>query len=246
MEPHPNATTDSLDADGIEAGNAPAPHRIATDRLVLRRAHPEEVEFDRLHALFAEVEDSEEVFEMCGWDLHESEADTRAYLDRKAEAWEQGEAYEYVLERVADGELVDSEPANGELVGTAVLEVSEDGSGEFGFWLRKPYWGRGFCGEGTDALVHVAFECLDAPFVVAGCLESNDRSRRAIEKFVGRYGGAYFGSPPTVPSRYEDLEDGEAPVKAHHEWVITRDQFASGEDGLSSFIPGVKYEDIRF
>ena len=133
--------------------------------------------------------------------------------------------------------------ADSECIGTTCLEVSKDnGSGELGLWLRKPYWGRGFGGEQTDALVHAAFECLDAPYVVASCLPTNRRSRRAIEKFVRRYNGAYYGSPPRVPNRSQDSEE----VVPHHEWVIAHDQYASGRDGLSSSVPGVEYNELDF
>lgn len=253
MERHPNAATDSFVADGVgeagETGDHSPPHRLTTDMLVLRRAHPDEVSFDRLHALFADAVDPEEVFALCGWDEHADEAETRAYLDQKVEEWERGESYEYILESRADGGPTTEEgaepTADGEYVGGAALAVdADDGSGEFGFWLRKPYWGRGLAGEGVDALVHAAFEFLGAPYVVAGCLAPNDRSRRAIEKFVRRYGGAYYGSPPTVPSRYRT--DGDAPVVVHHEWVITREQYETGDAGLSTLVPGVAYDDLDF
>jgi RimJ/RimL family protein N-acetyltransferase len=121
----------------------------------------------------------------------------------------------------------------------------------FALWLRKPHWGRGFSGEVTDALVHAAFECLDAPFVVAGCLTANDRSRRAIEAFVRRYAGAYFGSPPIVSSgaadSVSDAADGdENAVVPHHEWAITREQYDSGDIGLSTLVPGVAYDALDF
>jgi hypothetical protein len=92
MEPHPNATTDSLDAEGPDAGSAgdagdrPVPRRVETDRLPLRRLHPDEIEFERLHALFADPTDAEEVFELCAWNVHEDEAETREYLDQQVEA----------------------------------------------------------------------------------------------------------------------------------------------------------------
>lgn len=132
MERHPNARSDSLVVDGRRDGDTGAPRRIETDRLVLRRCHPD----------------------------------------------------------------------------------------------------------------HVAFDCLDAPYVLAGCLATNDPSRRAIETFVSRFGGAYVGSPPTVPSAAG--ADGSPPVVPHHEWVVTRDQFRSGEDGLSTLVPGVEYANIEF
>ena len=233
MDRHPNAVTDSFDVEGVEAGQTDAPHRIETDRLVLHRVHPEDVTFDRLHALFSDVEDSGDVFELCGWDSHGEESATRAYLDDRVERWGRGAFFEYVLE------------AEDEYVGTACLEIDDgEGAAEFGLWLCKPHWGRGFSSEATDALVHVAFECLDAPFVVAGCLPDNERSRHAIESFVGRYGGAYVVSPPTVPSRCRG--DENEVVEPHHEWTITRKQFDSGENGLSTLIPGVTYDDVSF
>lgn len=243
MNVHPNATTDTLDAtDDLEAtgimdsstGPNTAPREIRADRLHFHRVHPEEVEFDRLHALFADAEESDEVFAQCGWDAHESEAETRDYLDERAAEWERGERYEYLLESISDNEYV----------GTTCLEVGDDGTGEFGLWLRKPYWGRELGSEVTDALVHVAVECLGAPFVTIGCRSTNDRSRRAIEKFVRRYGGAYYGSAPTVGSESEN--DDSRSIVAHHEWVVTREQFRSGERGISSFVPGVAYDEVEF
>lgn len=227
MDLHPNAATDSLDVADVAAGDSSLPHRMTTDGLVLERVHPDEIAFDRFHALFGGVADADGVFELCGWDAHDDAAETREFLDDRGERWERGAYYEYVV------------ATDGEYVGTTCLEVADDGSGDFGLWLDRPHWGRGFAGEATDALVHAAFECLDAPYVVAGCLPANDRSRRAIEKFVRRYGGAYYGSPPTVPSS----ADG---VDRRHEWVLTREQYDAGEAGLSTLVPGVAYEDLAF
>lgn len=233
METHPNAKSGRIDPGPLDGG--PVPRRFETDRLALRRAHPDDVEFDRVHALFSDVDDPGAVFEHCGWDRHADEDATRAYLADRAERWADGEFFEYLLVGADDDELL----------GTACVERSgTDGAVEFGIWLRESTWGRGFAGEATDVLVHAAFEYLDAPYVVVGCLAANDRSRRAIERLVDRYGGAYVGSPPTVPSSAEkrDVPD----VTLHHEWAITRDDFGSGEAGLSTTIPGVTYDDLEF
>lgn len=219
MDVHPNAVTDRLSVGGVEPGDVGAPHRIETDRLGLHRAHPDNVDVDRLHALFADAD--ADVFALCGWDGHADESETEAYLDRRTAEWNAGRRFEYVVE--ADG---------------------EDGHCEFGLWLRRDHWNRGFAGEQADATVHASFEHLDAPYVVVGCLPGNDRSRRAIEGFIERYGGAYYGSPPTT-SRQRRASDGPG-VVPHHEWVVTREQYERRASGLSPFLPGVEYDALAF
>lgn len=224
MDRHDNALTAELT---VVADGDPVPDRLRTDRLDLRRVHPDHVKRGRLHALFGDVPDPEAVFEHCGWSLHESPAATREYLENRVEDWENGDRYEYALESDDDG-----------YVGTCCLDPTADGL-EFGYWLRKQHWGRGFCGEGVDALVHLAFRRLAVPYVLVGCRAENDRSRGAIEKFVRRYGGAYVGSPPRL-----DSDTGE--VISHHEWAITHEAFAGGASRLSTHVPGVTYDDLAF
>lgn len=227
MDLHPNATVATLEAGGRDPG--PLPERFETDRLVLQR--PYGVDVDRLHALFSDLADPDDVFARCGWERHEDPGDTREYLRDRADRWERAAFFEYVIESTDAGEYA----------GTACIERSgDDGAVEFGCWLRKPFWGREYSGETTEVLVHAAFEFLAAPYVVAGCLASNDRSRRAIEKFVRRFGGDYYGTVPTVPSGEDDATAG------HHEWVITRAAFEAGESGLSTTVPGVEYDDLEF
>lgn len=155
--PHPNAVTDTLTLDAADGGARP-PTRLTTDRLVLRRAHPDHVLCDRLHSLFADVADPAAVFQYCGWEHHGDESSTRAYLEDRVASWRAGRLYEYVLSTRDDGAYV----------GTTCLEACDDGAFELGLWLSPSVWGRGLAGEQTDALLHVAFAVLDAPFVVAG------------------------------------------------------------------------------
>lgn len=237
MERHQNATTETLRVDGLAAVDGPAPPFVETDRLRLERAAPGHVDVDRLHELFGDLADPGEVFAQCGWTRHHDAGETRTYLDRRVDDWERGERYEYVL-------AVDDEYA-----GATCIEVDDDGACELGYWARKPFWGRGLAGEAAEALVHVAIQCLESPFVVVGCLASNDASRRTIERFVRRFGGAYVGSPPTVSSGGADDRDaggGEPAVVPHHEWVVTRTRFESGERGISTLLPGVAYDDVSF
>ncbi|SFG44122.1 Acetyltransferase (GNAT) domain-containing protein [Halopelagius inordinatus] len=65
--------------------------------------------------------------------------------------------------------------------------------GELGIWLRKRFWGRGYSGERTRALMHLAFERLDLGPVAVGVAAENDRSRRAVEKYIDAAGGRFEG-----------------------------------------------------
>lgn len=53
---------------------------------------------------------------------------------------------------------------------------------EIGYWYRKSAQGKGYATEGTKALIHYAFDVLDAKKVIIVHSEGNDASRRAIEK----------------------------------------------------------------
>ncbi|MBM6915872.1 GNAT family N-acetyltransferase [Gemmiger formicilis] len=53
---------------------------------------------------------------------------------------------------------------------------------ELGYWLGKPYWGRGYMPEAAAELLRHAFEDLNMRAVWCGYHEGNDKSRRVQEK----------------------------------------------------------------
>ena len=53
---------------------------------------------------------------------------------------------------------------------------------ELGFWIGKPYWGRGYATEAARALVGYAFDKLGLTQIVAGAFRENRASRRVLEK----------------------------------------------------------------
>jgi RimJ/RimL family protein N-acetyltransferase len=68
--------------------------------------------------------------------------------------------------------IVDRE--NGELIGCIGLEPGDDaGSGEFGYWIGKPFWGRGYGTEALRAYVAYAFRELGLERVTAGAMPAN-------------------------------------------------------------------------
>ena len=53
---------------------------------------------------------------------------------------------------------------------------------EIGYWLGKPYWGRGLIPEAVRALLRVCFEELGCAGVWCAYYEGNGKSRRVQEK----------------------------------------------------------------
>ena len=53
---------------------------------------------------------------------------------------------------------------------------------ELGYWLGKPFWGRGIIPEAARALLHHAFEDLGVNAVWCGRYDNNDKSLRVQEK----------------------------------------------------------------
>lgn len=62
-----------------------------------------------------------------------------------------------------------------------------------GTWLRKPFWGQGYSGERAARMLELAFDRLDLELVAVTHDPENDNSRRAIEKYVDRFGGRKEG-----------------------------------------------------
>jgi len=119
------------------------------------------------------------------------------WLADRGRKFEDGERANWALfarpgERDADGEPV--EAGERVYVGTADLAVLwEPRRAYTGVVLHEPFWGRGYSGERADALLKAAFERLDLDVAAAAHVVGNENSRRAIEKWTARYGGAVGG-----------------------------------------------------
>jgi RimJ/RimL family protein N-acetyltransferase len=67
--------------------------------------------------------------------------------------------------------------------------VHPEGGWEFGYWLGKPYWGRGYATEAGSRAVQFAFEDLMAETLNAGWFHDNPASGRVLEKLGFRATG---------------------------------------------------------
>ena len=74
---------------------------------------------------------------------------------------------------------------------------------ELGYWIGRPYWGRGYATEAAEAALTWAHGQWSKRVVVAGYFEDNPASRRVLDK---------LGFLPTgvVESRWSDARGAEA------------------------------------
>jgi ribosomal-protein-alanine N-acetyltransferase len=74
--------------------------------------------------------------------------------------------------------------AGGGFLGVAALVRDEKlpARAELGYWIRRPYWGRGYATAAARRLLAHGFEHMDLDAVVARCFAINQASARVIEK----------------------------------------------------------------
>jgi RimJ/RimL family protein N-acetyltransferase len=182
------------------------PDRIETERLVLEHESPADADvFERYRHLSTDATDPE-AFEYIPVSPHENPHDTVEMLEHRHGRWADGIGATYVV-RPKEGEEGASEarPASEGRAGDAheagppageaeLLADWEKRSAYFAFGLRKRFWGRGYSGERAAALVSLAFDRLDLEVVTVTHLAANGNSRRAVGKYVDRFGGRREGT----------------------------------------------------
>lgn len=142
---------------------------METERLILRRWQESDAE-----SLFEYAREPEIGYD-TGWQPHKSIEESRNII---AEYLSRGEeCYAICLKE------------DNKAIGTAELKLKDrsshtdrDDECELGFWLGKPFWGRGIMPEAVQALLHRAFEELGMTRVWCAYYEGNDKSKRVQEK----------------------------------------------------------------
>lgn len=164
------------------------PERIETPRLVLEPRDHDHVDLLECYRICSADEDIKEVTQYMPWNPHETIKETADFLDRGGDHWSEYTRAAYVV-RPREGE-----PDAGEIAGFSGLSCDWDRkTGNLGIWLRKHFWGRGYSGERAKSLIELAFERLDLEIVSVTHHAENDKSKRAIEKYVEAHGGRCEG-----------------------------------------------------
>ncbi len=85
-----------------------------------------------------------------------------------------------------------------------LLDVGGDPkSAELGYWIGKPYWGRGYATLAAEQAMRFAFLELDATRLRASSLDRNAASRRVLEKLGFSLVG--YGARPNAKWTEDDL-----------------------------------------
>jgi RimJ/RimL family protein N-acetyltransferase len=93
-----------------------------------------------------------------------------------------------------------------ELVGTIGVGRRPDGELEFGYWIARRHWGRGYATEAGEALIANARDSLRVRKLNAGHFLDNPASGRVLEKLG-------FRSTGTVAPRYSAGRREAAPCR---------------------------------
>jgi ribosomal-protein-alanine N-acetyltransferase len=192
------------------------PERIETDRLVLERLCHETLDVFEFYRVCSDADGTEamtEVTRYMPWDPHKTVNESKEFIDRCENQWDDGEAATYVI-RPREGE-----DGAGAFAGNAGLSIDWDRrTATLGTWLRKRFWGRGYSGERAAALMEVAFERLDLEVVAVTHHADNDRSRRAIEKYVDAHDGRCEGRLRNWVPYGEEVADEYRYTITHEEY----------------------------
>lgn len=119
---------------------------------------------------------------IAGWPVHTSVEDSRGIIRDILSA---DETYAVALRETgrAAGSV-------GLMRGEAGNLVLQPDQAEVGYWIGRPFWGRGLITEATRELIRLAFDDLGIRTLWCGWFEGNDKSRRVSEKC----GFSYVGS----------------------------------------------------
>ena len=174
------------------------------------------IETERLLLRPWEVTDAESLYEYAsdpdigptaGWPAHKSVEESLA-----------------VIQTVFNGAACFAvcEKENGKAIGAIELKLNghtdmtdQDDACELGYWLGKPFWGRGYIPEAARALLAYGFECLGMTTVWCGYYDGNQKSKRVQEKL----GFVYHHTCEEVPvPLMNDVRIGHTNIMTKRHW----------------------------
>ena len=176
---------------------------LKTERLILRKWKMTDAE-----SLFEYAKDPD-VGPIAGWPPHKSVEESRNVI-------------EYVFNGKECYAICEKE--NNIAIGAVELKLkghtdmteSEDEC-ELGYWLGKPFWGRGYMPEAAAELLRRGFEDLKMTTIWCGYYDGNIKSKRVQEKL----GFEYHHTCDEVPvSLLNEVRVGYTNVMTKERWAL--------------------------
>jgi [ribosomal protein S5]-alanine N-acetyltransferase len=126
------------------------------------------------------------------------------YENGVAEAWIQTHQERFEKQESVDFAIVLHE--SGGLIGAIGLVISVVHSrAEMGYWIGKPFWGRGYCTEAAKAVIDYGFAKLKLHRIYAFHFSRNPASGRVLQK-VGMRMEGHLRQHVLKWGAFEDLE----------------------------------------
>src|SRR5687768_11207668 len=105
-----------------------------------------------------------------------------------AEEWIGTHAAKYAAGQLASFAITERE--SGALAGAIGLHLERaHGRAELGYWIGKPFWGRGYATEAGQAMLRFGFEALGLNKIHAAVFIKNPASDRVIRKIGMKWEG---------------------------------------------------------
>jgi len=101
--------------------------------------------------------------------------------------------------------LAITDRSTGQMIGAVGLSISARfDRAELGYWIGKPFWGKGYCTEASQAVVDWAFPNLNLNRIFAAHLKRNPASGRVMQK-LGMTQEGEFRQHIKKWDRYENM-----------------------------------------
>lgn len=173
---------------------------LETRRLLLRPWLKEDAE-----DLYFYAKDPE-VGPVAGWPCHKSIEESRMIIQTVLSA---PETYAVCLKE--DGKAIGS-------IGLHRNDLAEEEDEyELGYWLGKPFWGRGIIPEAAEEILRHAFQDLSMNRIWCGYYDGNRKSRRVMDKLGFSYQRRTEGL----------LVELLGEVRTGHSMLLTREEWES-------------------
>ena len=93
---------------------------------------------------------------------------------------------------------------------------AENSNAEMGYWIGKPYWGRGYCTEAAEAVLQYGFEVIGLHRIHAAHFPGNPASGRVMQ----RIGMGYEGCRRQHVQKWGKFEDLKLYGILKNEWQM--------------------------